>query len=278
MDAEAGAGEADEQTQIELLPAPDAGAEESPALPAEPDPLPPGSRFADCALLSANGGGTRGELPDGVAAVGIRGGRRTKGRAIACGCPGPIAAGRVRGDVRRVGCVPALPEAVTGIRTDEDWGRGRRPVINVSWEDAQRYVEWLRSRTGERYRLLSEAEWEYVARAGTTTPFHTGATLSPELANYNRGTAPTAPAPAASTAAGRCRLARSRRTSSACMTCTATCGSGWRTAGTEATTMRRTMAVHAGAAGATGGWYAAEPGSTSPGCCAAGVPELELRR
>ena len=52
---------------------------------------------------------------------------------------------------------------------DEGWGRGRRPVINVSWKDAQAYVEWLSRKTGETYRLLSESEWEYVARAGTTT-------------------------------------------------------------------------------------------------------------
>ena len=68
---------------------------------------------------------------------------------------------------------------------DEGWGRGRRPVINVSWEDAQRFVEWLREETGEPYRLLSEAEWEYVARAGTSTPFHTGGTISTSQANYD---------------------------------------------------------------------------------------------
>ncbi|MDE2892503.1 MAG: SUMF1/EgtB/PvdO family nonheme iron enzyme [Chloroflexota bacterium] len=70
------------------------------------------------------------------------------------------------------------------IPDDEGWGRGRRPVINVSWDDAQGYVRWLSDRTGKEYRLLSESEWEYVARAGTETPFHFGSTLSTSQANY----------------------------------------------------------------------------------------------
>ena len=59
------------------------------------------------------------------------------------------------------------------------------PVVCVSWHDAQAYVSWLSSKTGEQYRLLSESEWEYVARAGTTGPFHFGSTISTNLANYN---------------------------------------------------------------------------------------------
>ncbi|MGF1454881.1 MAG: SUMF1/EgtB/PvdO family nonheme iron enzyme [Alphaproteobacteria bacterium] len=80
------------------------------------------------------------------------------------------------------GCNGAGPEGAGG---DYGWGRGNRPVINVDWNDAQAYVQWLSRETGERYRLLSEAEWEYVARAGTTTPFYFGNTITPDQANYD---------------------------------------------------------------------------------------------
>lgn len=59
------------------------------------------------------------------------------------------------------------------------------PVEQVSWNDAQAYIAKLNTKTGQRYRLPSEAEWEYAARAGTQTPFHTGQTLSTEQANFN---------------------------------------------------------------------------------------------
>ena len=73
-----------------------------------------------------------------------------------------------------------------GYRPDDSGrGRGRRPVIKVNWGDAQKYVKWLSRKTGEKYRLLSESEWEYVARAGTTTPFHFGRTISTAQANYD---------------------------------------------------------------------------------------------
>ncbi|MEC9367154.1 MAG: SUMF1/EgtB/PvdO family nonheme iron enzyme [Pseudomonadota bacterium] len=68
---------------------------------------------------------------------------------------------------------------------DGGWGKGRRPVINVSWDDAKAYVTWLRERTGKSYRLLSEAEWEYAARGGTTTAYAMGGSITTDQANYD---------------------------------------------------------------------------------------------
>jgi hypothetical protein len=67
---------------------------------------------------------------------------------------------------------------------DNGWGRGRRPVINVSWDDAKAYVAWPSGKTKKSYRLLSEAEREYVTRTGTTTPFWWETSISTTEANY----------------------------------------------------------------------------------------------
>jgi formylglycine-generating enzyme required for sulfatase activity len=67
-----------------------------------------------------------------------------------------------------------------------DWGRGRLPVIYVSWDDAKRYVSWLSRKTGQSYRLLSESEWEYAVRAGTRTKYSFGNSISKRVANYGR--------------------------------------------------------------------------------------------
>jgi formylglycine-generating enzyme required for sulfatase activity len=70
--------------------------------------------------------------------------------------------------------------------SDNGWGRGKRPVVNVSWHDiTNEYLPWVSRKTGKTYRLLSEAEWEYAARAGTTTPYSTGLTITQSQANFH---------------------------------------------------------------------------------------------
>jgi len=70
---------------------------------------------------------------------------------------------------------------------DFDWGRGRRPVVDVTWDSAREYAEWLSQKTGKPYRLLTEAEWEYAARAGTTTKYAFGDTITHDQANFASG-------------------------------------------------------------------------------------------
>ena len=69
--------------------------------------------------------------------------------------------------------------------SDAGWGRGERPVIYVTWDDAQRYVAWLSKMTGKPYRLLTEAEYEYAARAGTTTGYPWGDDVGNNKTNCN---------------------------------------------------------------------------------------------
>jgi formylglycine-generating enzyme required for sulfatase activity len=68
---------------------------------------------------------------------------------------------------------------------DHGWGGGDQPVVGVTWDDAMAYVGWLSQKTGRRYRLLSEAEWEYAARAGTESAFGFGEALSSDQANFD---------------------------------------------------------------------------------------------
>ncbi|MCP4699538.1 MAG: SUMF1/EgtB/PvdO family nonheme iron enzyme [Gammaproteobacteria bacterium] len=67
---------------------------------------------------------------------------------------------------------------------DRGWGRGRRPVINVSWEDAAAYAKWLSKQTDQTYRLPTEAEWEYAARASSDTTYWQGNEMGSNRANY----------------------------------------------------------------------------------------------
>ena len=134
----------------------------------------PGTKLQDCP-----------ECPELVVVPG-----GTTGRAFAVGVY-EVTFGEWDACVSEGGCGGYRPD-------DKGWGRGRRPVVNVSWEDAQAYVEWLSRKTGEEYRLLSESEWEYVARAGTRTAYWWGDEIGRNRANCdgcgsrwdNRQTAP----------------------------------------------------------------------------------------
>jgi formylglycine-generating enzyme required for sulfatase activity len=67
--------------------------------------------------------------------------------------------------------------------SDNGWGRGKRPVINVSWHDAMAYTKWLSAQTKQEYRLPTEAEWEYSARAGSSSRYSWGESIGSNKAN-----------------------------------------------------------------------------------------------
>jgi formylglycine-generating enzyme required for sulfatase activity len=162
---------------------------------AEPEALQPGSVFRDCErrcpeMVVIPAGSFRIGSAPGEAGS-LRRERPQRDITIAR----PLAVGRYEvtfdewdACVRARGCRGRRERAGRdnniSVASDEGWGRGRRPVINVSPNDAQMYVTWLSQQTGQTYRLLSEAEWEYAARAGTTTPYVTGDEISPQHANF----------------------------------------------------------------------------------------------
>ena len=165
--------------------------DDDPPEPGDDDPPEPGSVFRDCAACPAMVVVPGGSFTMGSPAS--EAGRHDDERLARMTIEEPFAVGTHEitfaewdACVAGGGCGGYRPH-------DEGWGRGELPVINVSWNDAQAYVTWLSANTGADYRLLSEVEWEYVARAGTTTPFHTGETISTDQANYDGLSAPYGP-------------------------------------------------------------------------------------
>jgi formylglycine-generating enzyme required for sulfatase activity len=128
--------------------------------------LRPGKRFRDCErcpdlLVLAPGSFWQGAEEDSLTALA----NEKPQRKVVIDRPFAIGIHEVT-MAQWDACVAAA--GCTTQPTDNGWGRGARPVIMVSWNDAQSYVEWLSKETGERYRLPSESEWEYAARAGET--------------------------------------------------------------------------------------------------------------
>ena len=81
---------------------------------------------------------------------------------------------------------PCIDAGVCASVNDAGWGKGNRPVIKVSWDDIQTYIQWLNQQTGQRFRLPSEAQWEYAARGGTSTRYSWGNNIDCSKARYGQ--------------------------------------------------------------------------------------------
>ena len=78
---------------------------------------------------------------------------------------------------------PCIDAGICVNTSSEGWGKGNRPVIHLSWNDIQTYIKWLNRQTGQSFRLPSEAEWEYAARAGSTSKYSWGDSVGSNRAN-----------------------------------------------------------------------------------------------
>lgn len=142
-----------------------------------------GDRFADCAdcpemVVIPSGSFTMGSPSNEVGRSDQEGPRRDVRIAR------PFAIGRYEVTFTEWDACAAAGYCTRGV-DDAGWGRGARPVINVSWDDVQAFLRWMNSKVdGNPYRLPSEAEWEYAARAGSNTAFWWGNRISPDQANY----------------------------------------------------------------------------------------------
>ncbi|TCS61717.1 formylglycine-generating enzyme family protein [Varunaivibrio sulfuroxidans] len=159
-----------------------AGAETSRAPDAPPPILAaatpkPFQAFKDCSQCP-----TMIALPPGAFTMGTNGRYRAERPAHPVSIAYPYAIGKyeVTFDEWAV-CV--ADGGCDKIPDDHGWGRGRRPVINVTWQDARDYALWLSVKTHQSYRLPSEAEWEYAARAGTTSAYSWGNDIGVGRAN-----------------------------------------------------------------------------------------------
>ncbi|MFQ5562070.1 MAG: SUMF1/EgtB/PvdO family nonheme iron enzyme [Parvularculaceae bacterium] len=172
--AEAGAPE----EEAKDAPPPEDADENADAIPA------PGESFRDCAfcpemIVIPSGAFSMGS-PETEASRDL-----TEGPTVGVTIEKPFAIGRYEVTFDEWDACVAAGGCDQYGAPDPGWGRGSRPAVNVSWRDARAYAAWLSEKTGQTYRLPSEAEWEYVARAGGDAPFSFGEALAPDQANYD---------------------------------------------------------------------------------------------
>ena len=155
------------------------GAPNTALIDAAARPLSPGRNFKDCALCPM-----MTVVPAGSFRMGWAKGDPDEKPVVDVVIPASLAVGTYEITFREWDACVA-DNACGSYRPDDNgWGRQDRPVINVSWLDAQAYISWLRNRTGKKYRLLTEAEWEYAARGGSSDLYPWGVTIDAAKANY----------------------------------------------------------------------------------------------
>jgi formylglycine-generating enzyme required for sulfatase activity len=147
--------------------------------------LKPGATFRECASNCPE----MVVLPAGgfmMGSPGTEAGREGPQHKVTIGHPFAVAKFDVTfADWDACVAVGGCPSPKEGRAIDAGWGpgRGQKPVTYVSWEDAKAYAAWLSTMTGKTYRLLTEAEWEYAARGGTTTAYFWGDEIGKGNAN-----------------------------------------------------------------------------------------------
>jgi len=145
--------------------------------PARAQDMKPGDTFKDCEECPE-----MIVVPPGLFIMGLGGTAKKEGPAHRVNISRPFAIGvyEVTFDQWEA-CV--ADGGCSNDPDDHDWGRGNRPVVNVTIADVGEYLAWVSQKTGKTYRLPSEAEWEYAHRGGTTTPFWWGEEVGENLAN-----------------------------------------------------------------------------------------------
>ncbi|MBO0880280.1 MAG: formylglycine-generating enzyme family protein, partial [Mycobacterium sp.] len=147
------------------------------------EPATPGHSFRDCAECPE-----MVRVPAGKFTMGWNGGDPDEKPEHEVTIPKPFAIGKFEVTFDEyAACVDGGGCVRQRTPYDSEWGKGRRPVIDVSWQNAKDYVAWLSQKTGKQYRLLTEAEWEYAARSGTTTRYAFGDTITHDQANFSHG-------------------------------------------------------------------------------------------
>lgn len=137
----------------------------------------PGSFFRDCPDCPE-----MAVIPAGEFVMGDKSGRKTEQPTVHVTIGKPFAMSRTEVTWNHWEACEK-DKVCDHIDSDHGWGRGTRPVINMTFKQAEAYIGWLSKKTGKRYRMPSEAEWEYAARAGTRTHYWWGDDIGKGLAN-----------------------------------------------------------------------------------------------